>query len=384
MDRARGSRGLEAGRRGAGVATARDLRSPRRPDRVLPGGPRAPRAVRRSRARGAEDRRGGACAARRILARGRRARGAAAIAPPRAARRRHLRGRAAGRHRAAAAGAAAHIHDVAREQIDRREALFHGGVLGAVPAAVPARRGALRWSSRRIHQPVDHGNPGRAVGGPHALRFEGAARAELRQSHRRAQRDGATFEVVPPEGIEPLLPALQRISTTWLASKSTGEKRFSMGAFSAQYLRQFPLAVVRCGGAPAAFTNLWTTGTRAELSVDLMRFGPEAPRSAMDYLFVELMLWGRAAGYRSFNLGMAPLSGLEAHPLAPAWHRVGNFIFRHGEHFYNFEGLRRYKAKFAPSWEPRYLVARGGIALPRVLVDVSVLIAGGMKELFAR
>jgi phosphatidylglycerol lysyltransferase len=212
--------------------------------------------------------------------------------------------------------------------------------------------------------------------------LEGAARAELRQSHRRAQRDGATFEVVPPEAIEPLLPVLQRISSAWLTSKSTGEKRFSVGAFSPQYLRQFPLAVVRCGGAPAAFANLWTTGTRAELSVDLMRFGPEAPRSAMDYLFVELMQWGREAGFRSFNLGMAPLSGLETHPLAPAWHRVGNFIFRHGEHFYNFEGLRRYKAKFDPQWEPRYLVARGGIALPRVLIDVSVLIAGGMKELF--
>jgi phosphatidylglycerol lysyltransferase len=214
--------------------------------------------------------------------------------------------------------------------------------------------------------------------------LEGAARAELRQSHRRAQRDGATFEVLPPEAIEPLLPVLQRISTAWLTSKSTAEKRFSVGAFSPQYLRQFPLAVVRCGGAPAAFANLWTTGTRAELSVDLMRFGPEAPRSAMDYLFIELMLWGRAAGFRSFNLGMAPLSGLETHPLAPAWHRVGNFIFRYGEHFYNFEGLRRYKAKFDPQWEPRYLVARGGIALPRVLIDVSVLIAGGMKELFAR
>jgi hypothetical protein len=29
-------------------------------------------------------------------------------------------------------------------------------------------------------------------------------------------------------------------------------------------------------------------------------------------------------------------------------------------------------------------VARGGIALPRVLIDVSTLIAGGVKELFAR
>jgi phosphatidylglycerol lysyltransferase len=180
------------------------------------------------------------------------------------------------------------------------------------------------------------------------------------------------------------LPVMRRISDAWLAAKSTGEKRFSVGTFSPDYLRQFPVAIVRAAGVPAAFANLWTTGTRAELSVDLMRFEPDAPRSAMDYLFIELMLWGRREGYRWFNLGMAPLSGLESHPLAPAWHRVGNFIFRHGEHFYNFDGLRRYKTKFAPLWEPRYLVARGGIALPRVLVDVSVLIAGGMKELFAR
>ena len=214
--------------------------------------------------------------------------------------------------------------------------------------------------------------------------LEGAARADLRQAHRRAQRDGATFEVVAPEGVEALVPVLQQISDAWLSSKSTGEKRFSVGAFSPGYVRQFPVAVVRSQGEPAAFANLWTTGTKAELSVDLMRFDPDAPRGAMDYLFIELMLWGRSQGYRWFNLGMAPLSGLEAHPLAPAWHRVGNFIFRHGEHFYNFDGLRRYKAKFDPTWEPRYIVARGGIALPRVLVDVSVLIAGGMKELFAR
>jgi phosphatidylglycerol lysyltransferase len=214
--------------------------------------------------------------------------------------------------------------------------------------------------------------------------LDGGARADLRQAHRRAQRDGASFEVVPAERVTELLPLLQPISDAWLAGKSTAEKRFSVGAFSAQYLRQFPLALVRAGGIPVAFANLWTTGTRVEMSVDLMRFDPQAPRSAMDYLFIELMLWGQGEGYRWFNLGMAPLSGLESHPLAPAWHRVGNFVFRHGEHFYNFEGLRRYKAKFDPVWEPRYLVARGGIALPRALVEISVLIAGGMKEVFAR
>jgi phosphatidylglycerol lysyltransferase len=213
--------------------------------------------------------------------------------------------------------------------------------------------------------------------------LDGPARAALRQAHRHALRHALTFEIVPAGGSDALLPELQQISDAWLASRATGEKRFSVGYFSPQYLRKFPLALVRAAGEPAAFANLWATHTRAELAVDLMRFGPAAPSGAMDFLFIELMNWGRDQGYGWLNLGMAPLSGLDRHPLAPAWHRVGNFVFRHGEHFYNFEGLRRYKAKFDPHWEPKYLIARGGIALPRVLMDVSVLIAGGVKELFA-
>jgi phosphatidylglycerol lysyltransferase len=214
--------------------------------------------------------------------------------------------------------------------------------------------------------------------------LDGAARADLRQAWRRAERDGAGFEVVPAERIAEVLPELRRISDSWLARKSVAEKRFSVGAFSEEYMRNFDTVIVRSEGTISAFANLWHTHSKEELSVDLMRFGPDAPRGAMDYMFIELMLWGRTQGYRWFNLGMAPLAGLERHPLAPAWHRVGNFVFRHGEHFYNFDGLRRYKSKFGPAWVPKYLVAPGGIALPRILVDVSVLISGGVKELFGR
>ncbi|HEU4620150.1 MAG TPA: bifunctional lysylphosphatidylglycerol flippase/synthetase MprF [Gammaproteobacteria bacterium] len=214
--------------------------------------------------------------------------------------------------------------------------------------------------------------------------LDGSSRADLRQSHRRALRDGATFEVVRAGCVQEIMPVLARISDGWLEDKSTAEKHFSVGAFVPDYVRRFDVAMVRRNGEPAAFANLWSTSTKRELSVDLMRFGPDAPRSAMDFLFIELMLWAKDQGYAWFNLGMAPLAGLEQHPLAPAWHRIGNFVFRHGEHFYNFEGLRHYKTKFLPVWEPKYLVAPAGIALPRILLDVSTLIAGGLKELFAK
>ncbi len=211
--------------------------------------------------------------------------------------------------------------------------------------------------------------------------LEGSARADLRQSHRRAVRDGATFEIVPAPLAPALIEELRSVSDAWLSEKAAGEKGFSVGYFDATYIAHFPAALVRCGGRIVAFANVWTTTMRDELSVDLMRFIEGAPKGVMDYLFVELMLWGRAQGYQWFNLGMAPLAGLEQRPLAPAWHRLASLLYRYGENFYNFEGLRRYKEKFDPQWEPHYLATPGGIALPRVLANVTTLIAGGLREI---
>ena len=104
----------------------------------------------------------------------------------------------------------------------------------------------------------------------------------------------------------------------------------------------------------------------------------------MDLLFADLFLWGRAQGYRWFNFGMTPLAGLDTLAQATLWGRVGSFVYRHAEHFYNFEGLRRYKAKFAPVWTPLYLASPGGLALAPVLVDVTALIAGGLGDIVAK
>lgn len=207
--------------------------------------------------------------------------------------------------------------------------------------------------------------------------LEGSARANLRQSWRRAQRDGASFEIAPPERFDEILPELRTISDAWLEQKNAREKGFSLGRFDPDYLRQFPTALVRRRGEIVAFANIWTTADRHELSIDLMRYREGALRDVMDYLFVELMLWGKAEGYGRFDLGMAPLSGLQRRALSPFWVRAGALVFQYGEQFYNFEGLRRYKDKFRPVWEPRYLAAPGGLALAAVLADVTVLISGG-------
>jgi phosphatidylglycerol lysyltransferase len=81
---------------------------------------------------------------------------------------------------------------------------------------------------------------------------------------------------------------------------------------------------------------------------------------------------------------MAPLSGFEQSRVASVWNRLGGFIYHHGEAFYNFRGLRAYKDKFHPEWEPRYLAYPGGLRLARVLTDISALIAGGYRRIFLK
>ncbi len=214
--------------------------------------------------------------------------------------------------------------------------------------------------------------------------LEGSQRHGLRYTLRRLAKEGCTFEIAPTPAVPVLLPELKAISDAWLAAKKTREKGFSLGFFQPDYLKRFPVALVRRYGKIIAFANLWPRDDRQELSIDLMRFLEEAPRGTMDFLFVNLMLWGKEEGYTWFSLGMAPLAGLENRAFAPLWHRIGAMIFRHGEHFYNFQGLREYKEKFSPHWEPRYLASPGGIVLPRVLANITTLIAGGLKGVLGR
>ena len=212
--------------------------------------------------------------------------------------------------------------------------------------------------------------------------LKGPERSDLRYVERKGRKDGLGVEFLPAGTAD--LEVLKRISDQWLEAKSTREKRFSLGAFHPAYVGQFGVALVHWHGKPVAFATMMAATPGTEATLDLMRHVAEAPRYTMQYLFIEILLHCQAAGFRRFSLGMAPLSGLEHHALAPMWHRVGNLIYSHGEHFYNFKGLHAFKQKFDPVWEPRYLAASGRLSPVMALKDVTVLVGGGLQGVVLR
>lgn len=206
--------------------------------------------------------------------------------------------------------------------------------------------------------------------------LDGSSRKSLRRSRKSALRAACTFSVVPAGNVRVLLPELREVSDGWLASKRGKEKGFSFGYFDERYIQQCPIGLVRRDGRVIAFANLWLAVEGGELSVDLMRYFPDAPPGIMDYLMSEILLWGKGQGYRAFDLGMAPLAGLETGGSAPVWNRLASLVYRRARRFYNFEGLRQYKEKFDPIWQGRYIAIPSGMHPTFALADVAKLVIG--------
>jgi len=214
--------------------------------------------------------------------------------------------------------------------------------------------------------------------------LDGSDGAKHRQLMRRLEKDGGSFRIVPPEDVPGVLDGLEAVSNDWLVAKAGAEKGFSLGSFDRDYIARFPVAVVEHAGRIVAFGNLWAGAGHHELSIDLMRYHRSAPRSVIEALLVHVLAWGKAQGYQWFALGMAPMSGFESSPVAPLWARAGRFLYTHGEGLYRFQGLRAYKEKFNPVWEPHYLAYPGGLRLARIMADVSALVAGGYRHIFRK
>lgn len=208
--------------------------------------------------------------------------------------------------------------------------------------------------------------------------LNGPARAPFRHILNRGARDGLSFEIVASAAFHTICADLKAVSDSWLDFHKGSEKGFSLGRFDETYLARFPMAVVRKDGRIVGFSNLWTTPDGRLLSIDLMRYSAEAPRNVMDYLFVSIMLWGHDQGYEAFDLGMAPLAGLESRPLAPSLSHLGAFIFNRGEDLYGFQGLRAFKQKYDPDWRGSYIAAPTSWLLIPALADAALLSSGGL------
>ena len=202
--------------------------------------------------------------------------------------------------------------------------------------------------------------------------LEGRKRKEFRNVISRLDRQGITYARHEPPLDVRLLRELKSISDEWLRLPGRRERQFTLGQFRYEYVRSTPVAVVGDeGGRILAFANLIPSYVPGEATIDLMRRRIEIPNGAMDYLFVKLLLQLKESGFTRFDLGMAPMSGFTKEESATPEERALHAFFRHLSFLFSFTGMRAYKAKFASTWEPRFLIHQGILNLPAVAIAIA-------------
>jgi phosphatidylglycerol lysyltransferase len=116
---------------------------------------------------------------------------------------------------------------------------------------------------------------------------------------------------------------------------------------------------------------------------------PDAPQGTATLLVVEALNELKSQGAGLATLGTSPLAsdGANDLPTNRVIARALEIAARRLGGFYNFEGLRRFKSKFVPTWwESEYALAQHGVAIsPRVgHAIVRALVPGGLTQLLTR
>jgi phosphatidylglycerol lysyltransferase len=179
----------------------------------------------------------------------------------------------------------------------------------------------------------------------------GSRRASIRHSVTSARRAGLVVEEYCPQHAA----GCAAVSAAWLATKRGGEMGFTLGRFDEVGAGPSDCRVAVDGdGRVVAFVTWRRFDDGRARVLDLMRRLPDAPNPSMDLLMGESLIGFAAAGVERASLGSVPLS--------------------HGrlaERIYPTRSLRRFKDKFAPDWQPRYLAAPTRARLPGALMAVA-------------
>ncbi|MEN6602632.1 MAG: phosphatidylglycerol lysyltransferase domain-containing protein [Bryobacteraceae bacterium] len=178
---------------------------------------------------------------------------------------------------------------------------------------------------------------------------------------------GVQVQYYPAPIPDPVMLQLKEVSDEWLQLPGRRERQFSLGKFGVDYVGSTPVLTAEDPhGRVLGFLNIVPSYCKGEAVIDLMRRRSDAPNGIMDLLFVKAILRSKEQGYERFSLGMAPMSGFQEKEEASAQERAVHAFFQQLNFLFSYKGLRFFKAKFATHWEPRYVIYRNVLDLPRL------------------
>lgn len=190
----------------------------------------------------------------------------------------------------------------------------------------------------------------------------------LRSALRRVERAGFAVVELPTPIDDATMGQLRAVSDSWLAGGHR-ERTFTVGRFDEEHLRTATVLAVRHHdtGRIVAFVDVLDPYRSTSGNFDLMRRDPAAPNGVMDALMVALIERFRVEGLSGLTLGLAPMANISGNRVRE---RAMRLAYERGEALFNYQGLRHFKDKWRPLWQPRYVAFTSDAALPKVALAI--------------
>lgn len=193
------------------------------------------------------------------------------------------------------------------------------------------------------------------------------------------EEEGYSLEFLEPPFSDDLMNKLKSVSDEWLGDRK--EKGFSIGFFSRDYLERASIYILKDRNDEIkAFMSLRPYyDDNYNISIDLMRHKKDSPSGTMDAMFIGMIHWAKENNYKRFIIGMAPLSNVGLNKFSRGEEKLAYILYKYGKSIYGFVGLRMYKEKFKPNWEPKYLCYDNLSSLPKIWIETAMLISDSEK-----
>ncbi|HVS21538.1 MAG TPA: DUF2156 domain-containing protein [Pyrinomonadaceae bacterium] len=220
----------------------------------------------------------------------------------------------------------------------------------------------------------------------------GDSAKKLRAGVNQARRAGVEIEMIADGVDQSLKKETAQLCMRWLDSRRAGTTFGWLVALDpflhSEHKKYF---AARVNGKLVGFLAASPIPARKAWYLEDVLREPDAPQGTSTLLVVEALAKLKAEGATRATLGTSPLATDGPNVVLSSEHRVIERALRMASRrlggFYNFEGLRRFKGKFVPSWwESEYVLSQRGVTIPPRIAHaiVRALVPGGLTQLLTR
>jgi len=210
---------------------------------------------------------------------------------------------------------------------------------------------------------------------PDIIRSHRSLRAQLN----RARNKGVTVTEWPGEKASQD-DRLSECLHAWLATKGLPPLHFLVEPETLKRLEHRRIFVAECRESVVGFVTLSPIAKRSGWLFEQFPHSPKAPNGTVELMIDAAMRAIANENYQYATLGLAPLSSRAAvGPFHnPLWLDVVlAWLRKHGQRFYNFDGLDAFKAKLRPDrWEPVFAVSNESRVSFRTLYAIASAFSG--------